>query len=108
MLDIAANGTAIVLTLFGVYIVVMNYWCAIASVRNKRKGLDRHYSMIPLVAQVVFGVAYTASSFAPAAILPGALLLVLALSDLSLWSLLWLPFHLLLFRRNDSSSDQNA
>ena len=33
-----------------VYLVAMNWACAITSLQNKRKGIHRHHSIIPLVS----------------------------------------------------------
>lgn len=35
--------------LLATYIAVMNWVCAIISIRNKRKGIDRHHSTIPII-----------------------------------------------------------
>ncbi len=51
------NGLALVLTLLSAFVIVMNYLCAIANYRNKRRGIERHVSMVPLVPQILLMVA---------------------------------------------------
>jgi hypothetical protein len=47
---------AIALLLFAIYVVVFNWCCVIISIRNKRRGIDRHFSTIPIVISIVFTV----------------------------------------------------
>jgi len=83
---------SVILALLGAYIVAMNAGCVFVSLRNQRRGIDRHHSTVPLVAQILLGSAGSISSF-----IPHWLLWSVALADISLWSLLYfvvrLPFH---------------
>ena len=49
---------ASLLMLFGAYCAVMNWGCVIASMRNKRKGIDKHHSTVPLISLIAAGLAY--------------------------------------------------
>jgi hypothetical protein len=49
---------ASVLMLIGAFIAVMNWACVIVSMRNKRKGIDRHHSTLPLISLIAAGLAY--------------------------------------------------
>jgi hypothetical protein len=82
--------TAIVILIFAVFIVVMNWGCVIGNMRNKRRGIDRHRSTVPIVSLVLVAVAYimyprpeTSWMFA------------IPLLDIANWRLLWLPAALM-------------
>jgi len=49
---------AVIILLFGAYIAVMNWGCVLVSMRNKRKGIDKHHSTVPFVSIVSAGLAY--------------------------------------------------
>jgi len=49
---------AIAILLFAACIVVMNWGCVIVSMRNKRRGIDRHHSTVSIVSIVLAAVAY--------------------------------------------------
>ena len=52
--------------LLAAYIVVMNWGCVIASELNKRKGIDKHHSTVPLISLILAGViAYPVYPFCP-------------------------------------------
>ena len=44
--------------LLGAYVALMNWGCVIVSMRNKRKGIDKHHSSIPLISLIAAGIAY--------------------------------------------------
>jgi hypothetical protein len=46
------------LVLFGAYIAVMNWACVYASAQNKRKGIDKHHSMLHFVSVFPIILAY--------------------------------------------------
>jgi hypothetical protein len=56
---------SIVLLLLAAYIVVMNWGCVIASGRNKRKGIDKRHSTVPLISLILAGFAFPLYPFAP-------------------------------------------
>ena len=46
--------------------VVMTWWCVLASERNRRKGVDRHHSVAPVVLLLLVGVVgYPMWPYAP-------------------------------------------
>ena len=93
--------TSIILTLLGGYIVAMNAGCVFVSLRNQRRGIDRHHSTVPLGAQILLGTAGSLSSF-----IPYWLLWSVALADISLWSLFYFLVRLA-FRSKEPSSTPN-
>lgn len=79
---------AIALLLCATYVAVMNWGCALASIRNKRRGIDRHHSTVPLVSIILTILA--------AAIYPraGALwMIVVPLFDIGTWQLVAAAFR---------------
>jgi amino acid transporter len=81
---------AIVLLLLAAFIVVMNGICVIVSSRNQKRGIDRHSSMVPLISVIATIVSYLIFPYPKA-----DWMFIIPFLDLSNWSLLWLPFHLL-------------
>ncbi len=55
-MTVLRTSSAIICILISVYILIMNWGCVIKNIRNKRKGIDRHHSTVPLVS-IVFAVA---------------------------------------------------
>ena len=51
-------GVAIILALFAACFMVMNWSCVIVSERNKRRGIDKHVSTVPLISVILAGLAY--------------------------------------------------
>jgi hypothetical protein len=39
---------SLAILLLAAYVVVMNWGCVIVSMRNRRRGIDRHHSTVPL------------------------------------------------------------
>jgi hypothetical protein len=48
---------AIIILLLAGYIVAMNWGCVIVSFRNKRRGIDRHHSTVPVVFFILVALA---------------------------------------------------
>ena len=95
-----AAAVAIVCLAVGVLIVALNWTCAYLSLRNRAHGIDKHHSTSPLVAQLVLLVGFAIGSrFAPD-VSPGWVFLGVALADISLWQIIYLPIFLL-FRRSE-------
>jgi hypothetical protein len=46
------------IVLFGAYITILNWGCVIGSLMNKRRGIDKHYSTVPIVSIIAAGLAY--------------------------------------------------
>lgn len=65
MIALRTSG-AIIAMLLAAYIVVMNWGCVIASERNKRKGIAKHHSTVPLFSLLLTGmIAYPLYPFSP-------------------------------------------
>src|SRR5215475_3782121 len=81
---------SILILLFTAYVVVMNWGCFIVNWRNKRRGIDRHHSMMPLVSVLFSYLAFL--------IYPYALrnwIGIIPLLDIGNWMLLLLPVILI-------------
>ena len=95
---------ALIILLFAAYILVMNWACVIVSLRNKRRGIDRHHSTVPVVTLILAALADT--------IFPRAdsrWMLTIPLLDIANWSLLWLPFGLIReWRKKGTGASPNA
>lgn len=88
----ARFSIVILLLLLAAFVVVMNWRCALVSLRNKRRGIDRHHSMVPLVSIVLAALAYLIYPR------PDMMwLFAIPLLDIANWNLLWLP--VVLFRQ---------
>jgi hypothetical protein len=88
---VAKTAFGILCLLAALYVLAMNWACVITSLRNKRKGIDRHHSTVPLVSAIPAVLA--------AATLPqpwGAWALLLPLLDIANLNLLFAPFYLLI------------
>lgn len=94
---------ALAILVFAAYIVAMNWGCVIVSMRNKRRGIDRHPSTVPVVSFLLAGVAY--------AIYPRAekmWIFLVPLLDVTNWSLLWLPVVLTRKSRTKRTTEPGA
>ena len=93
---------AVVVLLFGACIVETNWSSVIVSARNRRRGIDRHHSTIPLVSILLAALAYL--------IYPGferVWIIAVPLLDIANWQLLWLP--VVFFRKsNNRGPDPSA
>ena len=93
-MTIARYIVGLALLLFATYVAVMNWACIIVSVRNSRRGIDRHHSTIPFVSFFVVILAM--------AVYPGrdqVWMLAVPLLDIGHWilivSVLLLPFWMI-------------
>ena len=77
---------AFAILLFAACIAAMNWSCLIAGMRNKRHGIDRRHSMVPVVSLVAAALAYLIHP-RPA----GAWAFAVPLLDIANWHLLRLP-----------------
>src|ERR1051325_8461610 len=81
---------ALAILVFAAYIVVMNWGCVIVSMRNKRRGIDRHHSTVPIISIILAALAYFIYPR------PDKMwLFSVPLLDIANWSLLWLPAGLI-------------
>jgi hypothetical protein len=77
--------------LFGAYVAAMNWGCAIVSSMNRRRGIDRYHSTVPLVSVILVAFALL--------LYPGphkpVWMVAIPLLDIGNWALLvgvlWLP-----------------
>lgn len=77
---------AIVFLIFAICVVAMNWSSVIANMRNKRKGVHRHHSIVPIVSFILGALSYI--------IYPRpdkGVALIIPLLDIANWRLLWLP-----------------
>ena len=86
---IIVNSLAVLLTAFAAYIIAMNYAYVILSHRNKRRGIDRHHSTVPFVAQILLILSDRVLSIVATPLLSRSWLLALGLADISLWLLVF-------------------
>ena len=57
---------AVIVLILAAYIAVMNWGCVIASEINRRKGIDKHHSVVPALSLIFAGVlAYPLYPFTP-------------------------------------------
>jgi hypothetical protein len=97
-----STATVLALLAAALYVVIANWACAYLSLRNSRLGIDKHYSMVPIVPQLLVGIAWLLYDPKVTSWLPGLVFLFIAIADLSLWSLLWLPVVLIRHYRSDA------
>lgn len=81
---------SILFLLGAIYVTVLNWACAITSLRNKRRGIDKHYSMVPIVSLILaaFGLIFYPFQ-------KKLWIVAIPLADPSLWSFLCLPFFII-------------
>ena len=82
-------------TALAALLVVANYVWATANWRNKRRGIDRHVSTVPVIVLICCGLASTLSKGNSPPFPPPLLFAALIVLDPSLWQLVALPFALL-------------
>ncbi|MEY4385569.1 MAG: hypothetical protein RLY20_852 [Verrucomicrobiota bacterium] len=78
--------------LAALYVLTMNWACVIISLRNKRRGIDRHHSTVPLVSAIPAILAAT--------LLPrpwGFWALLIPVLDIANLNLLFTPVYLLVY-----------
>lgn len=85
-------AVSILFLLAAIYVVVGNWACLIATLRNKRKGIDQHHSMVPVVSVILAVLGMLFFPFPK-----GMWILVIPLADVSLWNLLFFPFFIIAY-----------
>lgn len=78
---------ATLMLLLAAHLVVMNWGCVIVSIRNKKRGIDRHHSTVPLLSFFITIVAMV--------VYPWRWMIVVPLVDIANWSLVLAPFLLI-------------
>lgn len=84
----------VVLLAFGAFLGVMNWVFHFVNLQNWRRGIDHHVSPIPLVAQLLAGIAAVVARGLGLDWIPVATFWFVALIDLSIWTLASLPAFL--------------
>ena len=89
-----------VLVAVGAYLIAANYWALAANRANRRKGVDRHYSFVPLLGGFLCAVGLYL-------VTQSRLAFAVALLDPGVWVLASLPVALLreLKARQNEDSD---
>jgi hypothetical protein len=90
--------------LFAAYVAAMNWGCVITTLRNKRRGIDRHHSTVPLFS---FLITVLALMFYPRPDKAVWMLAVPAL-DIGNWVIVWAPVGLVLLLIRGSKEKQSA
>jgi hypothetical protein len=93
---------AIVILVFALLLVVMNWGCVIVNMRNKKRGDDRHYSTVPIVSLVLAAVAYLLYPRPDK-----SWMIAIPLLNIANWRLLWLPVALIRQLRTKRSPKPN-
>jgi len=86
LMNVIRYIVAIGCILVAAYTVALNWGCVIVSIRNKKRGINRHHSVVPLGSAIFAAFALIAY--------PGPqryLLLLVPIMDIGNWLLLWLP-----------------
>jgi hypothetical protein len=92
---VVAYALTSVFLALGACIVVANWYLVIANYRLKSQGVDRHVSLIPALTQIFVVVAAVIAYQSAVVGLPPPLFWFIALSDVSLYSILYFPVALL-------------
>lgn len=82
----------IVVALLAIFVVGLNYSILYLNHRNRKRGDDRHISMIFLVPEILLVLAGAIFRHFPVYSVSGWLLLCVALLDPGIWSVARLPF----------------
>jgi hypothetical protein len=82
---------ATLLLLAAVCVVLLNWGCVIASLRWRRRGIDRRVSAVPFFAQILALAGAIAAYNAQASLLPSWLFWAVALADVPVVALSYYP-----------------
>ena len=100
-MEIARTVIAIVLLALAAYIAVMNCCCIIFSLRNQRRGIDKHYSQVLIFHNILPIAAFFIYPHSPKWwiwLIPGL--------DSSNWTLLSWPFVIWKEKRNQGPNNE--
>lgn len=89
---------AIVILVFALSIVALNWSAVIGNMRNKRKGVAYHHSTIPVVSFILVALSYIIYSRQDK-----GLTMIIPLLDIANWRLLWLSVALIRQERTKES-----
>lgn len=99
----AATAASAIFLALAAFVVAMNWACLIANLRYRKKGIKKHSSTVPIVAQ--FFAALAANTGSHSGITPILVCVAVALADPALYSLLYLPIFLL--QKNSNAGKNN-
>jgi|SRR5215471_9630514 len=85
-MDNARLILSIIVLLAAGYVIVMNWICLVLSQRNKKRGINRHYSTVPFVTILLACLAYILYPYQGKKWIG-----VTPILDVGNWMLLWLP-----------------
>lgn len=95
---------SIVLMAIALFFVLANWACVIASGRNKRKGIDRHHSVVPLGSLFTAGIAFLLYPYTP-----GIWIWIIPVVDIGNWAvLIGLPWAALTGACEKDASNQSG
>jgi hypothetical protein len=92
-----------VVLLFAAYIVAMNWGCVIVSLRNRKRGIDRHHSTVPIASLIFAGMGHMIWPWPDK-----SWIIAIPLLDIANWSLLWLPVAFIREKRMKSIAEPGA
>jgi uncharacterized membrane protein YuzA (DUF378 family) len=92
---------SVLLLLLSAIFGAINWFAIGVSLRNKRLGIRRHMSPIPLFAQVFGIAAFVTSTVEQSSFLPRWIYVIVPLLDISLWSLAYWPVYVARQRMKD-------
>jgi hypothetical protein len=81
---------SVLLMLMAGYVVLMNWARVAATIRNRRRGIPRRHSTVPLVSLLLAGLAAAVYPFTPRLWIG-----LIPLTDVANLMLLWLPVFLI-------------
>lgn len=89
-MNVVLAVVSVIFAVCALFVVLCNAGCVLASMRNRRLGVDRHHSTVPFVPQILLLLSAMVSP-----IVPRPLLWAIGLSDVGLWELACVPLFLL-------------
>ena len=104
-MHVLKTALGIFFLLAALYILVMNWGCVIVSLRNKRRGIDRHHSTVPVVSAfpAILAAAFLGRPF-------GIWALLIPILDIANLNLLFSPIYLIAYlwrKRNAAHKSQD-
>lgn len=92
------NVVSSILLALGFLVVASNFWAIYASGRNRRLGIDKHVSTVPVATQILVILAAMASRRTEQPWVPGWAFWLIAVADPFLWESAILLFNRVFLR----------
>ena len=92
------NVVSSVLLALGCLVLASNFWAIYASARNRRLGINKHVSTVPIVTQILVVLAAMASRHTEQPWVPGWVFWLIAVADPFLWQSAILLFNRVFLR----------